>query len=283
MSTIRDYIQLTKPRLALLVIFTTAVGMTLAPGSLSRLQAIEAIAWVTLVVAAGTTLNMAMEVGPDSRMSRTRNRPLPAGRLPVRNAWWFGAILCAISLPLVYFRVNPMTAALGVFALVVYLLIYTPLKSRSVAAVYVGAFPGATPILMGWTAVTGRLETPSVALFLILFLWQIPHFIAISMYRREEYRAAGFRILPLEYGDKASLWHMIGTTVGLVVASALPSYFELAGIWYLATCIGLATFAIIGTLYGIQAAANAVWARRYFLTTLVYLPVLLGVLVLDRL
>jgi protoheme IX farnesyltransferase len=282
MTVLLDFLALTKPRLAVLVIFTTAVGIALAPGSLSRAELLEAILWTTLVVAAGTTMNMAMEVEADRKMTRTRNRPLAAGRLPVKWAWCFGAALAALALPALFLRVNPLTAFLGLFALVVYLLVYTPLKSRSAAAVYAGAIPGATPILMGWTAATGSLDLPAVALFSILFLWQFTHFIAISLYRREEYRAAGFRILPLEYGDRASLWHMLGTTVGLVVASALPSYFELAGLWYLATCISLATFAILGTLYGIGAAANVVWARRYFLTTLVYLPVLLGVLVLDR-
>jgi len=278
-----DLISLTKPRLAVLVVFTSSVGIAMAPGTMDLASAFEAVFWTSLVVAAGTTLNMVLEIGPDGRMERTRSRPLPAGRLRPWTAWALGLSLAAISLPMLALRVNFLTAALGAFALLVYLGVYTPLKPRSVAAVYAGAIPGATPILMGWTAATGTLDLPSTALFAILFLWQIPHFIAISLYRREEYAAAGFRTLPLEYGDRASLWHMLGTTIGLAVASALPAYFELGGALYRATAVILAAMALGGTLLGIRVAADVVWARRYFLTTLVYLPLLLGALVVDRL
>ncbi len=283
MQTALDVVALTKPRLAMLVVFTTGVGILLAPGSLDPVRAWIAIALTTMVVAAGTTLNMAMEVGPDSRMTRTRTRPLPAGRLQPKVAWILGSVLAIVALPLLAILVNPVTAALGLMALVLYVGVYTPLKPRSVSAVYVGAIPGATPIVMGWTASTGSLEAPALALFAILFLWQIPHFIAISLYRREEYRAAGFKILPLEYGDRASLWHMMGTTVGLVVATALPLYFDLGGQLYAFTAVALSAMALLGTLYGLRSVAHVVWARRYFLTTLIYLPVLLGVLVLDHL
>lgn len=281
MGTFRDIIALTKPRLAFLVIFTTGAGIALAPGTMDRGDAAIAIALTTLIVCAGTTLNMVLEVGPDSKMTRTRLRPLPAGRLPERVAWVQGAILTTVSIPLTAIFVNIPTALLGVMALVTYVIVYTPLKRHSVSAVYVGAIPGATPILMGWTAATGRIEAAGLALFAILFLWQIPHFIAISLYRREEYAAAGFRILPLEYGDRASLWHMLGTSIGLAVATALPLYFDLGGRLYGATAILLAAMALLGTLYGLSPRANDLWARRYFLTTLIYLPVLLGVLVFD--
>ena len=195
MQTALDVVALTKPRLAMLVVFTTGVGILLAPGSLDPMRTWTAIALTTMVVAAGTTINMVMEVGPDGRMSRTRTRPLPAGRLHPNVAWIMGGVLAAVSLPLLWILVNPVTALLGLMALFLYIGVYTPLKPRSVAAVYVGAIPGATPIVMGWTASTGRLDLPALALFAILFLWQIPHFIAISLYRREEYRAAGFKIL----------------------------------------------------------------------------------------
>jgi protoheme IX farnesyltransferase len=191
-------------------------------------------------------------------------------------------VLAGVALPLLAWRVNLLTAGLGLMALVLYLAVYTPMKPRSVASVYVGAIPGATPILMGWTAATGRLELPALTLFSILFLWQIPHFIAISLYRREEYAAAGFKILPLVYGERASHWHMLGTTIGLVVATGLPLYFDLGGPLYSVTALGLASLALAGTLYGLTPRASTAWARRYFLTTLVYLPVLLGALVIDR-
>jgi len=281
LQTLVDVISLTKPRLATLVIFTTGAGMLLAPTPVALPQAILAIALTTMIVGAGTSLNMALEVEPDGRMERTRDRALPAGRLRPKVAWILGLISGAIGVPLMAILVNPVTAGLGLMALVLYVAVYTPLKKRSVASVYVGAIPGATPIMMGWTAATGRLDLPAIALFAILFLWQIPHFIAISMYRREEYAAAGFRILPLEYGDRASLWHMLGTSIGLGVATVLPMRFDLGGTWYAITAIALATVALGGTLYGLTPHAGDGWARRYFLTTLIYLPVLLGVLVLD--
>jgi protoheme IX farnesyltransferase len=281
LQRVHDLAALTKPRLATLVVFTTGVGIFLAPGSLSIGHALVAIALTIGVVAAGTTLNMALEIDQDARMERTCNRPLPARRLPARVAWIQGVLLAAISIPLLAWTVNPTTALLGLMAFTVYLSIYTPMKRHSAAAVYVGAIPGATPIVMGWTASTGHLDAGALTLFAILFLWQIPHFIAISMYRREEYAAAGFKILPLVYGDRASLWHMLGATVGLGVATASPLLFDLGGRVYAVTAITMAALALVGTIYGLTPRADSSWARRYFLTTLIYLPVLLGVLVLD--
>lgn len=281
-TPLRDLYELTKPRLAGLVVFTAGTGMLLAPGEVDHRQAVLALLLTTLVVASGTVLNMYLERDVDHLMERTRDRPLPAGRMAPRVALGFGIALGVVSLPLMALLVNPLTAGLGLLALLMYLGLYTPLKRRSVAAVYVGAFPGATPILMGWTAVTGSLDPAALALFAILFLWQIPHFIAISLFRREEYAAAGLKTLPHEYGNDHSLWHMVGSTVGLVVATLLPILYGLAGTLYTATALVLAVLSIAGTLWGVKHGAGAVWARRYFFVTLLYLPLLLGVLVADR-
>jgi protoheme IX farnesyltransferase len=278
-----DVVALTKPRLATLVLFTSGVGILVAPGQMPIPEAWSAMLLTALVVASGTTLNMVLERDVDRLMKRTANRPLPAGRLSPGFAVVFGVALAAISLPALAWTVNPLTAALGFGAWAVYLFAYTPLKRRSVAAVYIGAVPGATPILMGWSAATGRLDPPALALFAILFLWQIPHFIAISMFRRDEYAAAGLKILPVEYGDRASLWHLLGTCLGLIVATLLPVYFQIGGPLYTGTAVTLASLSLAGALYGLSPRAGLGWARGYFFGTLVYLPVLLGVLVLDRL
>jgi protoheme IX farnesyltransferase len=281
LQTLRDLIELTKPRLASLVIFTSGVGILVAPGELSAARAWAAMLLTAMVVASSTSLNMFLERDVDRLMARTADRPLPAGRMRPWVALVFGLVLGAISLPLLVTQVNALTASLGFMAWSIYLFLYTPLKRRSVSAVYVGAIPGATPILMGWTAVTDSLDPAALALFAILFLWQIPHFIAISLFRREEYQAAGLKILPVEYGDRASLWHMLGTCVGLIVASLLPVFFRIGGPLYTATAIALAAASLAAALYGLHPKADASWARRYFFGTLIYLPVLLGMLVFD--
>jgi len=283
LQVLQDLVELTKPRLATLVLFTTGVGILVAPVPLPVADALAAMVLTALVVASGTTLNQYMERDVDGLMARTATRPLPTGRLHPQIALVFGIAMFVVSVPLLAWVVNPLTAGLGVMAWAVYLFAYTPLKRRSVAAVYVGALPGATPVLMGWTAATNTLEGPALALFAILFLWQIPHFIAISIFRRDEYHAAGLKILPVEYGHRHSIWHMIGTCMGLVVASLLPIFYRVGGPLYTITAVVLAVGSLAAALYGVRADAGAKWARSYFFGTLIYLPVLLGVLVVDQL
>jgi protoheme IX farnesyltransferase len=162
-----------------------------------------------------------------------------------------------------------------------YVGVYTPLKRRSVAAVYVGAIPGATPIVMGWTSVTGSLDPGAIALFAILFFWQLPHFMAISLYRRSEFASAGIKILPLVYGDRATRWHMLCAALGLAAATFAPHVLGLGGPAYVAVAGSLALGTLLGTAYGLLPRARGTWARGYFLATLVYLPALLATLALS--
>lgn len=280
---VSDLVSLTKPRLSALVIFTTGVGILVAPGRMAPVDAAWAIFLTTLIVASGTTLNMYLERDVDALMPRTATRVLPQGRMNPAIALWFGLALLAVAVPLMAAKVNLLTLGLGLMAWTSYLFLYTPLKRRSVSAVYIGAIPGATPIVMGWTAATDSISPVAIALFGILFMWQIPHFIAISMFRRDEYARAGLKVLPVEYGDQVSLWHMIGTSLGLVAATLAPVWFDVGGPFYLVTACVLAAVAIAGSVWGIRVHAGPVWARRYFFGTLIYLPVLLGVLAVDRL
>jgi protoheme IX farnesyltransferase len=192
-----------------------------------------------------------------------------------------GWALALVGIPGTALVSNPLTGLLAAVSLFVYLGLYTPLKARSVTAVYVGAVPGALPIAMGWTAVTGRLDAGALALFSLLFVWQIPHFIAISLYRREEYAAAGFKILPLVYGERASLWHMLGTSLGLALATLAPALMGLGGTLYTVTAGIMGTGILVAALRGLLPHPPEAWARRFFLATLIYLPVVLGVLVAD--
>lgn len=276
-----DLVSLTKPRLGTLVVFTTAVGILVAPGTMPLTDAVWAVLLTALIVASGTTLNMYLERDVDALMPRTATRPLPTGRMRPGVALWFGLALLVVAIPLMATKVNLLTLGLGLMAWTAYLFAYTPLKRRSVAAVYVGAIPGATPILMGWTAATGSVHPIAVALFGILFMWQIPHFIAISMFRREEYAHAGLKVLPVEYGDRTSLWHMIGTSVGLIVATLAPVWFHVGGPLYAITASTLAAVALAGSVWGVRVHAGPIWARRYFFGTLIYLPLLLGALAID--
>ncbi len=290
-QSLLDAFVLTKPRLAFLVIFTTAAGMKLAPGGLPLGEAALTILFVTLVVAAGTTLNMYQEQEPDAKMERTKERPLPAGRLHPRVALIQGWVLALSGLVGLALVSNLLTTGLAALSLFVYLGLYTPMKSRSVSAVYLGAIPGALPIAMGWTAVTGGFDGGAIALFALLFVWQIPHFIAISLYRKEEYAAAGFKIFPLVYGERVSLRHIFGTSVGLALSSLFLSRFLAlhlglstegkGGIFYFAVALSLGGLIVASAVRGFSPLRNENWARRFFFITLVYLPVALGVLLLD--
>ena len=166
-------------------------------------------------------------------MARTRNRPLPSGRMEPGVALWFGLSLAAVSLPALALGANLLTAFLGLVAFLSYVLVYTPLKSRTSAAMLVGAVPGALPPLMGWTAVTGQVDAGGFVLFSILFLWQIPHFLAIALFRKEEYAAAGLKSVPLERGDESSRAQLVLYLVALVPMTLLPYQLHIAGAWYL--------------------------------------------------
>lgn len=198
-EVLRDLVALTKPRLSSMVLITTAGGLWLAGGRLAAPSTWAALLGTTLAVAGAHSLNCYLERDLDRVMARTRNRPLPAGRLDPRVALWFGLATGLASIPLLWFGVNPVTSFLGALALGSYVLWYTPLKTRSPWALHVGALPGALPPLMGWTAARGQIEPAGLVLFAILFVWQLPHFLAISLYRRDDYERAGMKTV----GDAA--------------------------------------------------------------------------------
>ena len=218
----------------------------------------------------------------DRLMARTKKRPLPAGRLGASAALVFGAILGLIAIPLLAWGVNLLTAGLALLALVSYVWIYTPLKRRSPLALLVGAIPGAIPPLLGWTAVTGSLGTPGVVLFAILFLWQIPHFLAIAICYRRDYERAGIQIFPAVYGEESAKRQAFVYTVGLLVASLLLVPLKVAGVLYFATAIGLGGWFIWVCLRGMTPSAGPGWARQLFIVSLIYLPALGVGLIIDK-
>jgi protoheme IX farnesyltransferase len=282
LAWLRGVIALGKPRITGLVVITFMGGLWLAPGPIAHWRAIMTLIGTAFLVAASNTFNMYLERDVDPLMERTRDRPLPRGVLSPETSLIFGALLACFAVPLVFLGSNLLTGILGLAALGSYVVIYTPLKRHSAAALFVGAVPGALPPLMGWTAVTGRLDAPGLALFGILFFWQVPHFCAIAIYRASEYARAGFKVLPARVSTRTTLATMVAFSVGLVASTLVLGPLGVAGTAYLACAVALGGAFIAWTAAGFRRAANPRWARSLFLYSLVYLTVLFVAIALGR-
>ena len=279
-SPLADLVSLTKPRLSSLVLCTLAGGMWLAPGELSAARWVATLLGTAGTVAAANALNCWIERDRDRHMARTRGRPLPSGRMEPGVALGFGLLLAVFSLPLLTLGSNGLTGSLGFLALVSYVAAYTPLKPRSPGAMLVGAVPGSLPPLMGWTAVTGRIGTGGMLLFGILFAWQMPHFLAIALFRKEEYREAGYMAFPLVRGDDATrIWMLIWTVI-LVAFSVLLVPFGVAGPLYLGVAVVLGGVFLVLVARGVLRREQKAWARKTFFFSLMYLAGLFAALLL---
>lgn len=274
-----DLIALVKPRIMVMALLTAAGAMSLAPGDVPLGRALWLIAGTALIVGSANTLNMWLERDIDCLMARTKHRPLPQHRLEARTALVFGAVQGALSLPALA-MVNLMTAGLGLVALLMYVGVYTPMKQRSHWATWVGAIPGALPALMGWTAATGRVDLPGLAVFGVLFFWQIPHFHAIAMYRLRDYDAAGLKTLPGTHGLSAARHHIVCYLVVQVAVSLALVPLGVAGTPYLVTAVVLGSGVLVQGAAGLRGGTQK-WARQVFLASIIYLPVLFAVMVLD--
>jgi protoheme IX farnesyltransferase len=274
-----DLVALVKLRIMGMALLTAAGAMSLAPGDVLPARALWLLLGTALIVGAANTLNMWLERDIDCLMVRTRNRPLPQHRLSANTALVFGAIQGALSLPALA-RVNLVTAALGLVGLLLYVGVYTPMKQRSHWATWIGAIPGALPTLMGWTAVTGRIELPGLAVFGVLFFWQIPHFHAIALYRQHDYDAAGLRTLPGTHGAAAARRHIVFYLAVQVAVSLSLVPLRIAGLPYLITAALLGAAVLVQGASGLRHG-TARWARSVFLASILYLPVLFAVMVLD--
>jgi protoheme IX farnesyltransferase len=280
-SPARDVLALTKPRISVLSVATAAAGLGLAPGSASARLWLLALAGTLLLVGSASTLNMYLERDVDGRMRRTRGRPLPAGRLAPAVALWFGLAQAAIAIPMLALGANLVTGALGALALVLYVLVYTPLKRVTTWSLVIGAVPGAMPPLLGWTAATGSITAPAAALFAVLFFWQVPHFLAIALFRGDENAAAGLKTMPAERGEAATKRALLAYLVAQVVATVCLFATGLGGALYLAGAIALGAGMLALGAAGFRPAAGEAWARRFFFATIAYLPVLLALLVVS--
>lgn len=276
-----DYVALAKPRITFMVVVTTAGGLWLAHRTNLTTTGSSSVGWAlvlatllgtSLVVAGANALNMYIERDFDRKMERTKNRPLPKGRLAPRAALWFGVVTSSLSMPILAIGVNPLTALLAVLANLSYVLAYTPLKQRSHHALLVGAIPGAIPPLLGWTAVTGRIDAAGLVLFGLLFTWQVPHSLAIALFRKGEYARAGLVVMPNVTGDVAVKHAIARWLVPVVACSLLVVPLGLVhGLGYVVavSLLGLMFFA--AGVAGLGKTSDRRWARGLFLVSLVYL------------
>jgi protoheme IX farnesyltransferase len=275
-SLIGDILSLTKARLSMLVIFTSALGLFLAPGEISTLTGIVATLATSGLVAGACMINCMMEKDIDAKMERTKHRPIPAGRISPESALKMGVALIAICLIALFLIANPLTSFLGLVATVTYIFLYTPMKQRTSWALFAGAIPGAIPPLMGWTAVTNSIGLLGVVLFGILFVWQLPHFLSISIYHAKDYQNAGIKTFPTELGIRIVVHKIAFYTLILLLVSLLPFMMGEAGEGYRNTMIivggAFVVLSLIGFKYKEDSQDMLTWSRRYFYSSLVYLP-----------
>jgi protoheme IX farnesyltransferase len=278
-----DFLALTKPRLNFLVVVTAAVGYYLGAGDgLNLATLLETVAGIALVAGGAAGLNQVYERDTDGLMWRTRTRPLAANRLSTTDALIFSLALAVIGLGVVAAASNALAAFLALLTLVSYNLVYTPMKRRSKLATLVGAVPGALPPMIGWVAARNELTPEAWALFAIVFVWQIPHFMAIAWLYRDDFSRAGFPLLPvIEPDGRSTARQAVLFAVLLVPISLTPYFLGLSGLAY-------ALGAVIGGLLLLWLAGSFAAdrtnerARRLFLGSIVYLPLLWVMLIADR-
>jgi heme o synthase len=278
-----DLIELTKPRVVLMVLITAFVGFYIGSGTVPDYVLLLQMLLGTALAAAGTlTLNQYLERDSDALMERTRRRPLPDGRVQPVEALGFGIGLTVAGLTFLALAVNPISALVTGLITVTYLFFYTPLKRRSSVCMLVGAVPGALPPVIGWVAARGEFDVAGWVLFAIMFLWQVPHTLAIARLYRDDYAKAGIQFLPVIENDAASTnRQIVSHCAALLTVSLLPTLLGSAGqIYFVAAFLLGIAFLVSGIMLAVEPTTAR--ARRLLFTSLIYLPVLLLVMALDR-
>ncbi|HXF41954.1 MAG TPA: heme o synthase [Blastocatellia bacterium] len=282
-ARITAFVDLTKPRITFLVVLTAAAGFCMgsAPG-IDYVALFNMAVGIALLSSGIATLNQYIERDLDRLMRRTESRPLPSGKLAPVEAAMFGIVLSVVATAYLAVFINPLSAVLGVATLASYLFVYTPLKTKTTLSTVLGAFPGAMPPFIGWVAARGRITVDAWVLFAILFLWQFPHFLAIAWMYRDDYARAGVKMLPVvEPEGRVTGQQIIIYTLLLIPVSLLPVATGLAGSVYL---VGASVLGLGFLYYSARAAlVRTTWqARQLLLASVLYLPVLFGLMVLNR-
>jgi protoheme IX farnesyltransferase len=278
-ARVSDYFELTKPRITFMVLISTVVGFYLgAAETFLTMLLVHTIIGTALVAAGASSFNQYLERDRDSRMTRTRTRPIPDGRLMPADAFAFSVAISVAGVGYLAAFVNILTAVIGAATLAAYVLLYTPLKTRTTWCTLIGAFPGAAPPLMGWAAARGDLDTIGLSLFAIQFLWQMPHFFAIAWMFTEDYKRAGFMV------------HSSGVNTGrqiilycsaLIPVSLLPSVFGATGRWYFLGAL-LLGFVYLGYGFAVALFRSNTHAQRLLKISVLYLPALFVLMMLDK-
>lgn len=282
-SRMSDYLQLTKPRLNLLVVFTTGASYWLGvAGHVAPLTLLHAVMGTALVASGSAVFNQLYEPDVDALMSRTRLRPLPDGRISPWRAFLFGMALSALGLAQLAFGVNYLSALVAYATLVTYVVWYTPMKRRTSLATVIGAIPGALPPVIGWAAATNTLSREAWLLFAIVFLWQMPHFLSLAWLFREEYERAGFPVLPvIEPTGKSTARQTVMYTAALIPVSLAPALTGLAGPLYFAVALVLGLgFLLLAARFARDLHRRT--ARQLFLGSLIYLPLIWMFMIATR-
>ena len=282
-SQLSDYFALTKPRVTFMVLLTMMFGFYIgAEDEMNWLLLAHALFGTALVAGGTSALNQDLERELDAKMLRTKNRPLPSGRISPNAALAFGVLISISGLAHLLVFVNSLTALLGGFTLASYVFLYTPLKTRSAISTIVGAVPGALPPMGGWTAARGELGIEAWVLFAILFIWQLPHFLAIAWLYREDYARGGFPMLPVIDPEGHSVGRQVLTNcLALLPVSLLPTLVGMAGSTYFFGALGLSLLFFISGL-GVTTKRTNLSAQRLMRASLLYLPFLLSLMAFDK-
>lgn len=278
-----DFFELTKPRIVVMVLITTFVGFYLGISDTGDYVGLFHTLLGTALVAGGTlALNQVMEREADAKMERTKTRPLPDGRLQPLEALMFGALITIGGLVYLVLLVNPLSALVTSAIVISYLLVYTPLKMKTSLCMVVGAVPGALPPVIGWAAIRGTIDLEAWVLFAIMFLWQMPHSLAIGWLYREDYARAGFQLLPvLDPEGKSTGRQVISNCLALLAVGLIPTLIGFTGAIYFFSALALG---LMFLWYGVGLARSCSReaARRLLFASLVYLPVLLAIMAFDK-
>jgi protoheme IX farnesyltransferase len=277
------YVELTKPRIAFMLVLTAAAGFYLgsAQGFDFALFANSMIG-IAILAFGVATLNQYIERKTDALMTRTARRPLPANKISPNEALVFGVVQCAVAELYLLFLVNGLTAALGLVVIVGYVLLYTPLKTRTSASTAIGALPGAMPPLMGWTSAADSINIAAWTLFALLFLWQFPHFLAIASMYKEQYAKAGIKMLPtLETDGRITARQIVMFSILMVPVSLAPFFIGMSGIYYL---VGASVLGVWFLWTSIQAARYKTIesSRKLLLVSVLYLPIIFALMVFNH-
>ena len=280
----RDYYELTKPRVVMLIVFTAVVGMFLAvPGWPGASAMLFGTIGIGMAASAAAVFNHVLDARIDIHMLRTRGRPLPEGRVSESNALAFASATCVLSMIILWFLVNPLTALLTFGSLIGYAVIYTVfLKRATPQNIVIGGAAGAAPPVLGWTAVTGEISSSALLLFLIIFVWTPPHFWALAIARKDEYAKVGIPMLPVTHGEEYTRLHILLYTILLVVMTVIPYLTGMSGLIYLSAAVALGAVFLNYAIRMMRDRDDVELPMRTFRFSITYLAVLFAALLADH-